>query len=123
MINYCGDLRDGNVAAPQNYWVNTSSNDIVRKFIGRAGSTARNEMELLIDGGSIRKIIRQELTYRDLDSDVDNLWSILFTTGYLTQRGQQQGDMTELVIPNREIRWIFVQQIRRWFQEETKKDS
>ena len=80
-------------------------------------------MELLIDGGSIRKMIRQELTYRDLDSDVDNLWSILFTTGYLTQRGQQQGDMTELVIPNREIRWIFVQQIRRWFQEETKKDS
>ena len=123
VINYCGDLRDGNVAEPQNYWVNTSSNDIVRKFIGRAGSTARNEMELLIDGGSIRKIIRQELTYRDLDSDVDNLWSILFTTGYLTQRGQQQGDMTELVIPNREIRWIFVQQIRRWFQEETKKDS
>ena len=123
MINYCGDLRDGNVTEPQNYWVNTSSNDIVRKFIGRAGSTARNEMELLIDGGSIRKIIRQELTYRDLDSDVDNLWSILFTTGYLTQRGQQQGDMTELVIPNREIRWIFVQQIRRWFQEETKKDS
>ena len=123
MINYCGDLRDGNVAEPQNYWVNTSSNDIVRKFIGRAGSAARNEMELLIDGGSIRKIIRQELTYRDLDSDVDNLWSILFTTGYLTQRGQQQGDMTELVIPNREIRWIFVQQIRRWFQEETKKDS
>ena len=123
VINYCGDLRDGNVAEPQNYWVNTSSNDIVRKFIGRAGSAARNEMELLIDGGSIRKMIRQELTYRDLDSDVDNLWSILFTTGYLTQRGQQQGDMTELVIPNREIRWIFVQQIRRWFQEETKKDS
>lgn len=123
VINYCGDLRDGNVAEPQNYWVNTSSNDIVRKFIGRAGSAARNEMELLIDGGSIRKMIRQELTYRDLDSDVDNLWSILFTTGYLTQRGQQQGDMTELVIPNREIRWIFVQQNRRWFQEETKKDS
>ena len=123
VINYCGDLRDGNVAEPQNYWVNTSSNDIVRKFIGRAGSAARNEMELLIDGGSIRKMIRQELTYRDLDSDVDNLWSILFTTGYLTQRGQQQGDMTELVIPNREIRWIFVQQIRRWFQEETKKDT
>lgn len=123
VINYCGDLRDGNVTEPQNYWVNTSSNDIVRKFIGRAGSAARNEMELLIDGGSIRKMIRQELTYRDLDSDVDNLWSILFTTGYLTQRGQQQGDMTELVIPNREIRWIFVQQIRRWFQEETKKDT
>ena len=123
VINYCGDLRDGNSIMPQNYWVNTSSNDIIRKFISKAKSVTKSEIELLIDGGSVKKKIRQELTYRDLDTNIDNLWSLLFTTGYLTQRGQQQGDMTELVIPNREIRWIFVQQIRRWFQEETKKDS
>lgn len=123
VINYCGDLRDGSVTRPQNYWINTSSNDIVRKFVSRAGSTTRNEIELLIDGGRIKKMIREELTYRDLDSDIDNLWSILYTTGYLTQYGRQEGDLTELVIPNKEIRWIFVQQIRSWFQEETRKDT
>ena len=70
----------------------------------------------------MKKRIRQELTYRDLDSNIDNLWSILFTTGYLTQRGFDSNDLTELVIPNKEIRWIFVQQIREWFQEESVKD-
>lgn len=68
-------------------------------------------------------MIRQELTYRDLDSDIDNLWSILFTTGYLTQCGTQTGELTELVIPNREIRWIFVQQIREWFRERTLRNT
>jgi len=123
VINYCGDLRDGNAVKPRNYWVNTSSNDIIRKFISKAKSAARNEIEQLINGKSIKKKIRQELTYRDLDSDIDNLWSLLFTTGYLTQRGEEDGDMAELVIPNKEIRWIFVEQIRRWFKEETEKDS
>ncbi len=122
VINYCGDLRDASVTKPQNYWVNTSSNDIIRRFVSKANTTTRDEIELLIDGGSVNKMIRQELTYRELDSNIDNLWSILFTTGYLTQRGFQSGDMTELVIPNREIRWIFVQQIREWFQEESVKD-
>lgn len=123
VVNYCGDLRDGSVTEPQNYWVNTSSNSIVRRFINKAKTTTRDELELLIDGGRVKKIIRQELTYRDLDSDIDNLWSILFTTGYLTQCGLQDGEMTELVIPNREIRWIFVRQIREWFQEESVKDT
>lgn len=122
MINYCSDLRDGSVNEPQNYWVNTSSNDIIRKFLNKANTTARNEIEQLINGNSIRKIIRQELTYRDLDSEPDNLWSILFTTGYLTQCGTQIGDLTELVIPNREIKWIFVQQIREWFNQKTVKN-
>ena len=122
VINYCGDLRDGSVTEPQNYWVNTSSNDIVRRFVSRANTTTRDEIEVLIDGGSVKKRIRQELTYRDLDSNIDNLWSILFTTGYLTQRGFDSNDLTELVIPNKEIRWIFVQQIREWFQEESVKD-
>ena len=122
VINYCVDLRDGSVAKPQNYWVNTSSNDIVRVFLKKANRAVRNEIEQLINGNSVRKMIRQELTYRDLDSDPDNLWSILFTTGYLTQRGAQDEDLTELVIPNREIQWIFVQQIREWFKEETVKN-
>ena len=122
VINYCGDLRDASVTEPQNYWVNTSSNDIVRRFVSRANTTTRDEIEVLIDGGSVKKRIRQELTYRDLDSNIDNLWSILFTTGYLTQRGFDSNDLTELVIPNKEIRWIFVQQIREWFQEESVKD-
>ena len=122
VINYCGDLRDASVTEPQNYWINTSSNDIVRRFVSRANTTTRDEIEVLIDGGSVKKRIRQELTYRDLDSNIDNLWSILFTTGYLTQRGFDSNDLTELVIPNREIRWIFVQQIREWFQEESVKD-
>ena len=123
VINYCGDLRDASVTEPQNYWINTSSNDIVRRFVSRANTTTRDEIEVLIDGGSVKKRIRQELTYRDLDSNIDNLWSILFTTGYLTQRGFDSNDLTELVIPNKEIRWIFVQQIREWFQEESVKDS
>ena len=119
VINYCGDLRDGSVTKPQNYWVNTSSNDIIRIFLNQANMTIRNEIEQLINGNSVKKMIRQELTYRDLDSDLDNLWSILFTTGYLTQRGASDEDLTDLVIPNREIQWIFVQQIREWFKGET----
>ena len=122
VINYCGDLRDGSVAEPQNYWVNTSSNDIIRRFLSRAKTSDRNDIEQLINGNSIKKIIRQELTYRDLDSDSDNLWSILFTTGYLTQRNVQTGELTELVIPNREIQWIFIRQIREWFKWETEKN-
>lgn len=123
VINYCADLRGGSVTEPQNYWVNTSSNSIIRRFIDKAKTTTRDELELLIDGGSVKKVIHQELTYRDLDSDIDNLWSILFTTGYLTQSGLQHGEMTELVIPNNEIRWIFVRQIREWFKEESVKDT
>ena len=123
VINYCGDLRDGNAVKPRNYWVNTSSNDIIRRFVGRAKAVTRNEIELLIEGGSVKKKIRQDLTYRDLDSDIDNLWSLLYTTGYLTQCGEDDDDRTELVIPNREIRWIFVEQIREWFKAEAARDS
>ena len=122
VVSYCHALKMKPTITPKNYWVNTSSNDIVRRFVSKANTTTRDEIEVLIDGGSVKKRIRQELTYRDLDSNIDNLWSILFTTGYLTQRGFDSNDLTELVIPNREIRWIFVQQIREWFQEESVKD-
>lgn len=123
VINYCGDLRDASVTKPQNYWVNTSSNSIIRKFIEHADKTTKDEIEILINGGSIKKKIHQELTYRDLDSKIDNLWSVLYTTGYLTQSNSDADSMTSLVIPNREIRWIFEEQIQEWFETESRKDS
>lgn len=122
VVNYCEDLRDGNVTWPKNYWVNTSSNGIIRKLIEKADKEARDEIELLVNGGSIKKAIRQELTYRDPDSRIDNLWSILFTTGYLTQCGEDEGALTELVIPNREIQWIYEEQIWEWMQTDVRKD-
>ena len=123
VINYCSDLRDKSVTEPQNYWINTSSNDIIRNFINKADTVTKDEIESLVNGGGIWKEVRQELTYRDLDSDIDNLWSILFTTGYLTQSGKRNGDLTELIIPNKEIQWIFTKQIREWFAEETRRDT
>ncbi len=110
----CSDIMD--------LWINTSSNDIVRQFLDRADDTTKNEIEQLINGGHIRKLIHQELTYRDLDSDIDNLWSLLFTTGYLTQDGVDEGGLSSLTIPNREIQWIYTQQICCWFKDKTKKD-
>ena len=122
VVSYCHTLKMNPSVAPQNYWVNTSSNNVVRKFIDKADGTTRDEIESLINGEIIHKKIRQELTYRDLDSKIDNLWSILFTTGYLTQCGKDNDGITGLVIPNREIQWIFVEQIQEWFEAETKKD-
>lgn len=123
VVSYCHALKINSFVTPQNYWVNTSSNNIIRKFLHRADGTTRDEIELLISGGSIWKKIRQELTYRDVDSKIDNLWSILFTTGYLTQCGKDDGSMTGLVIPNKEIQWIFEEQIQDWFEEETRRDT
>ena len=127
VVNYCADFRHGNAVKPQNYWINSSGNDIIRKFIDKADDATMKEIELLINGGSVQKKIRQELTYRDLDSDINNLWSVLFTTGYLTQAGTYDDEatdtvMTNLAIPNREICHIFVEQIWEWFRKETKKD-
>lgn len=116
----CADLN----AKPQAYWSNTSSNDIVRRFIEKAKtSTTKREIEQLLAGETIRKEIRQELTYRDLDTSIDNLWSVLFTTGYLTQAGETEGDVFCLKIPNQEIRKIFTQQIYTWFQETAEADG
>lgn len=122
VVSYCHALRMVPSLEPQNYWVNTSSNDIIRKFIDKADSATKAEIEQLINGGSIEKEIYQELTYKDLDSDIDNLWSLLFTTGYLTRNGNGAGRKSKLNIPNKEIHWIYVQQIRSWFKDETQKD-
>ncbi len=123
VINYCAKLRADPDAAPRPFWVNTSGNDIILTFLRKTGPASRRELECLINGGTVRKKIRQELTYRDIYQDMDNLWSVLFTTGYLTQCGSTDGRTFQLVIPNLEIREIFTEQIYEWFQEEARKDT
>lgn len=123
VINYCFDARADACTEPRNYWANTSGNNMVRHFIDLANQQTRKEIELLIAGDSITKNINMELTYNELDSSVDNLWSVLFTTGYLTQRGRMEGKGFSLAIPNREIQELFVSQIRVWFQEYTRADA
>lgn len=123
VINYIDSLLLDSNAFPRPFWINTSGNDIIRNFVSMAKAGTRKELEQLIDGESIPKKINQELTYRDLYASIDNLWSILFTTGYLTQRGSEDDETYRLAIPNREIRKIFVDQILDWFQREVKKDT
>ena len=124
VINYCDLLRSNPKAQPQNYWCNTSSNDAVRRFIEMAdvGAT-KMEIEKLVAGEEITKEIHQELTYQDMYSTIENLWSLLFTTGYLTQRGEPEGRQFHLVIPNKEIHEIFEMQIVDLFKENVKKDG
>ena len=121
VINYCDLLKADSEAHPQDYWSNTSGNAMVRRFIDKADTRTRNEIEKLISGEEIVKEIRQELTYSELDSSIENLWSVLFTTGYLTQRGQVGTDTFKLAIPNLEIRRLFIKQIREWFRETSPK--
>lgn len=119
VINYCDALRADSEAQPQNYWSNTSSNDAVRRFIQQADTAAvKQEIERLVAGETIRKEIRQELTYQDMYSTVDNIWSVLFTTGYLTQRGKPDKKTFCLAIPNMEIREIYTEQIMALFKED-----
>ena len=124
VINYCDLLRSNPKAQPQNYWCNTSSNDAVRRFIEMAdvGAT-KMEIEKLVAGEKITKEIHQELTYQDMYSTIENLWSLLFTTGYLTQRGEPEGRQFHLAIPNKEIREIFEMKIVDLFKENVKKDG
>lgn len=122
VINYCDLLRADPKALPQDYWSNTSGNAMVRRFIDKADTQTRDEIERLIAGEEILKEIHQELTYNEQDSSIENLWSVLFTTGYLTQRGQE-GKKYRLTIPNNEIRELFVLQIREWFRDVSRKDG
>lgn len=123
VISYVDLMRSEPDAEPRAFWINTSSNDIIRKFIEKATKKTRREIEQLIEGESIRKKINQELTYRELYKNIENFWSVLFTTGYLTQRGRSDGEFYQLAIPNHEIRKIFINQILEWFQEEARKDT
>ena len=116
VINHVDRLLGEPEAEPQSYWINTSGNDLVKRFIDKADKTTRNEIEKLIAGESIEKYIRMELTYDEIDNSIDNLWSILFTTGYLTQRGKPERGIYHLVIPNREVREVYILQIQEWFK-------
>ena len=124
VMNYCDTLLDELNAQPENYWVNTSSNDAVRKFIEECDNgTTKREIERLIAGETIEKEIYQELTYQDMYTSIDHIWSVLFTTGYLTQKGKIEGNRYKLAIPNLEIRSIYTSQIMTLFQENVKKDG
>lgn len=122
VINHVDQLMANPQADPQAYWINSSGNDLVKRFIDKADKTTQNEIERLIQGEMIEKAIRLELTYNEIDNNIDNLWSVLFTTGYLTQSGKPQNGRYKLTIPNREIREVFILQIQEWFKESMKKD-
>lgn len=117
VINHVDRLRSEPDAEPQAYWINTSSNDLVKRFVDRADKTTQNEIERLIAGEAIEKTVRLELTYDEIDNSIDNLWSVLFTTGYLTQAGKPENGIYKLIIPNREVREVYIHQIQEWFRE------
>lgn len=124
VINYCDALRTDRDAYPQNYWSNTSSNDAVRRFIEEAASeTTKREIEKLVAGETIMKEIHQELTYKDMYDSIENIWSVLFMTGYLTQRGKPQKKEFCLAIPNMEIREIYTEQIMAFFKANLRKNG
>lgn len=117
VINHVDVLRSNPLARPQAYWINTSGNALVKRFIDMADKSTRNELECLVAGEAIEKHIRLELTYDEIDSSIDNLWSVLFTTGYLTQQGMTESGAYKLVIPNQEIREVYKLQIQEWFKK------
>lgn len=126
VINYCCDHLSSPSTAPKNYWINTSGNDVVNHFIDsmdQDGQLTRSELETLVNGGTVQKDICEELTYRELYSTIDNLWSTLFMTGYLTQRGTPDGTLYNLAVPNREVRNILTRHIMTRFKNDVKKDG
>lgn len=123
VINYCDTLLSDEDAEPENYWANTSGNDIVRRLLKKADQTTKNEVEQLLNNKYIVKSVRQELTYRDINSSIDNIWSVLYSTGYLTQCGRLPGKQLKLIIPNKEVHELFTDLVKEWFQEKTLSDS
>ena len=126
VINFCSDHRTDPKLVPKNYWANTSGNSVISHFIESVNEPhklTKMELEQLVNGGIVQKEINPELTYKELYSSIDNLWSTLFMTGYLTQRGEPNGDRYNLVIPNREIRNIITNHILKMFKEIIKKDG
>ena len=128
VINHVDHLRDDSDAKPQTYWINSSGNSLVRRLINRADSSTKDEIERLIAGEAIEKVIRQNLTYDEIENSIDNIWSVLFTTGYLTKIGEIKLPDSEsyaymLVIPNKEVREVFVLQIQEWFKAVVANDN
>lgn len=128
VINHADHLRDDSDAKPQTYWISSSGNSLVRRLINRADSSTKDEIERLIAGEAIEKVIRQDLTYDEIENSIDNIWSVLFTTGYLTKIGEVKLPDSEsyaymLVIPNKEVREVFVLQIQEWFKAVVANDN
>ena len=123
VINYCDELLADPDAEPENYWANTSGNDLIRRLLKKADQSTKNDVECLINGGSVTKTIRQELTYREIEDSIDNIWSVLYSTGYLTCRRRVPGKKMELALPNREVRDLFIDLIKDWFEETIQADS
>ena len=123
VINYVDQLKYDQTTGPQDFWSNSSGNAIVRRLIDKADVSTKNEIERLIAGESIEKDVAPELTYDEIDKSIENLWSVLFTTGYLTHKGRTESGKYRLVIPNREVRNLFVKKIREWFSDVTRNDG
>ena len=125
VINYCDELLAYPSAPPKNYWANTSGNDLIRRLLKKADQTTKDEVEELLNGGQVTKRIKQELTYRDIDDSVENVWSVLYATGYLTGTHVEQADadIFRLWMPNGEIRKLFYELVEDWFREVTRSDA
>ena len=128
VINHVDHLRDDGDAKPQTYWINSSGNSLVRRLINRADSSTKDEIERLIAGEAIEKVIRRDLTYDEIENSIDNIWSVLFTTGYLTKVGEvkladSESYAYKLIIPNKEVREVFVLQIQEWFKAVVANDN
>ena len=123
VINYCDELLADPGAEPENYWANTSGNDLIRRLLKKANQSTKSDVEQLINGETITKTIRQELTYREVEDSIDNIWSVLYSTGYLTCRRRVPGKRMELALPNREVRELFIDLVKDWFEEITQADS
>ena len=123
VINHAKKLLADPKARPQAFWINTSGNDMVKRFVDKADKSTQQEIERLIDGEAVTKAVQLELTYDEVDRTIDNLWSVLFTTGYLTYTGVTEDGQYKLVIPNREVREVFVRQIQEWFKENVISDA
>lgn len=123
VINYADQLIHEPGVTPQTYWINSSGNDLVKRFVNQADKTTRDEIEQLVAGEIVEKKIRLDLTYEEIDSSIDNLWSVLFTTGYLTQVGRAKNGIYKLIIPNKEVREVFIFQIQKWFEQAIEKDE
>ena len=123
VINYVEHLRYDPEAEPEAFWINSSGNDLVKRFVAKADQTTKDEIEQLIAGDVIEKKIRQDLTYDEIDQSIDNLWSVLFMTGYLTQTGRAERGIYKLMIPNKEVREVFIDQIQQWFDQTVVNDE
>ena len=125
VINYCDELLAAPNTPPKNYWANTSGNDLIRRMLKNANLTTKSEVEELLNGGKISKRIKQELTYREIDDSIENVWSVLYATGYLTGMHVEQADadLFQLWIPNGEIRKLFYELVEDWFREVTRSET